>query len=62
MAAYYEQQPLQQTGQPINIANAIRYFLGPESEWTTGQALAVDGSRLCSDERRSPRVLIRRAA
>ena len=43
MAAYYEQQPLQQTGQPINIANAIRYFLGPESEWTTGQALAVDG-------------------
>jgi len=43
MAAYYEQQPLQQTGQPINIANAIRYFLGPESNWTTGQAMAVDG-------------------
>src|SRR4051794_2989508 len=43
MAAYYEQQPLQQTGKPENIANAIRYFLGPESEWTTGTALPVDG-------------------
>jgi NAD(P)-dependent dehydrogenase (short-subunit alcohol dehydrogenase family) len=43
MAAYYEQQPLKQPGQPQNIANAIRYFLGPESGWTTGVAMAVDG-------------------
>jgi NAD(P)-dependent dehydrogenase (short-subunit alcohol dehydrogenase family) len=43
MDAYYEQQPLRQTGQPENIANAIRYFLGPESVWTTGVAVPVDG-------------------
>src|ERR1019366_1068477 len=43
MAAYYEQQPLHQPGMPINIANGIRYFLGPESDWTTGTTLTVDG-------------------
>src|SRR3954466_7636400 len=43
MAAYYEHQPLQQTGQPQNIGYAIRYLLGPESEWTTGVAFPVDG-------------------
>src|SRR3954447_12109294 len=43
MAAYYEHQPLQQTGQPQNIGYAIRYLLGPESEWTTGMAFPVDG-------------------
>lgn len=43
MRLYYEQQPLQQTGDPRNIAYAIRYFLGPEAEWTTGTTLTVDG-------------------
>ena len=37
MDAYYVQQPLQQAGEPRNIAAGIRYFLGPESDWTTGQ-------------------------
>ena len=41
--AYLEQQPLRQPGQPKNIAHAIRYFAGPESEWTTGTTLTVDG-------------------
>jgi hypothetical protein len=27
----------------------VRYFLGPESSWTTGQALTVDGG--CSVRR-----------
>jgi NAD(P)-dependent dehydrogenase (short-subunit alcohol dehydrogenase family) len=42
-AAYYDQQPLRQAGEPRNIAHAIRYFAGPESEWTTGTSLTVDG-------------------
>ena len=26
-----------------DIAQAVRYFAGPESSWTTGQFLTVDG-------------------
>jgi NAD(P)-dependent dehydrogenase (short-subunit alcohol dehydrogenase family) len=40
---YLEQQPLARTGEADDIAHAIRYFLGPESGWTTGQCLTVDG-------------------
>jgi hypothetical protein len=43
MDAYYVQQPLRQAGEPQNIAAGIRYFLGPESDWTTGTTLLVDG-------------------
>jgi NAD(P)-dependent dehydrogenase (short-subunit alcohol dehydrogenase family) len=38
-----EQQPIRRVGQPDDIAAAIRYFAGPESSWTTGQFLTVDG-------------------
>jgi NAD(P)-dependent dehydrogenase (short-subunit alcohol dehydrogenase family) len=41
--AYREQQPIERTGEADDIAHAIRYFLGPESSWTTGQCLTVDG-------------------
>lgn len=41
--AYLDQQPLRQPGDPYNIAHAIRYFAGPESAWTTGTSLTVDG-------------------
>jgi NAD(P)-dependent dehydrogenase (short-subunit alcohol dehydrogenase family) len=41
--AYLEQQPIRRLGQGMDIAGAVRYFLGPESSWTTGQALDVDG-------------------
>jgi len=40
---YMEQQAIQRVGQPDDIAAAIRYFAGPESSWTTGQVLTVDG-------------------
>jgi NAD(P)-dependent dehydrogenase (short-subunit alcohol dehydrogenase family) len=40
---YLEQQPIARTGEAEDIAGAIRYFLGPESTWTTGQAISVDG-------------------
>lgn len=41
--AYLVQQPIQRRGESIDIAHAIRYFAGPESSWTTGTALPVDG-------------------
>jgi NAD(P)-dependent dehydrogenase (short-subunit alcohol dehydrogenase family) len=41
--AYIEQQPIKRVGEGYDIAAAVRYFLGPESSWTTGQALTVDG-------------------
>jgi NAD(P)-dependent dehydrogenase (short-subunit alcohol dehydrogenase family) len=43
VAAYMEQQPLDRDGESEDIAGAIRYFVGPESTWTTGQCLTVDG-------------------
>jgi NAD(P)-dependent dehydrogenase (short-subunit alcohol dehydrogenase family) len=46
---YLAQQPIARTGEAEDIAGAIRYFLGPESTWTTGQCLTVDGG--CSIRR-----------
>jgi NAD(P)-dependent dehydrogenase (short-subunit alcohol dehydrogenase family) len=43
IAAYLDQQPIRRVGEAADIAGAIRYFLGPESTWTTGQCLTVDG-------------------
>jgi NAD(P)-dependent dehydrogenase (short-subunit alcohol dehydrogenase family) len=43
MDAYMEQQPLDRPGEAEDVAGAIRYFCGPESAWTTGQCIAVDG-------------------
>lgn len=41
--AFIDCQPLKRTGEADDIAHAIRYLAGPESSWTTGQHLAVDG-------------------
>lgn len=41
--AYLEQQPIDRPGEADDIAQAIRYFCGPESSWTTGQCLTIDG-------------------
>jgi NAD(P)-dependent dehydrogenase (short-subunit alcohol dehydrogenase family) len=43
VAAYLVEQPIRRTGEAIDIAHAIRYFSGPESSWTTGTGLTVDG-------------------
>ena len=40
---FLEQQPLKRVGHPDDIAYAVRYFAGPESNWVTGQCLTVDG-------------------
>jgi NAD(P)-dependent dehydrogenase (short-subunit alcohol dehydrogenase family) len=41
--AYFEQQPIRRAGESPDIAHAIRYLAGPESDWVTGVALTVDG-------------------
>lgn len=35
--------PLGRLGEPDEVGEAIRYLVGPESKWTTGQSFAVDG-------------------
>ncbi len=42
-ADYIEQMPLGRNGTPEEIAEAVRYLVGPEAAWTTGQIIAVDG-------------------
>lgn len=32
-------------GETLDIANAVKFLLGPESKWITGQQLTVDGGR-----------------
>jgi NAD(P)-dependent dehydrogenase (short-subunit alcohol dehydrogenase family) len=43
MAAFLAQQAIDRNGEVDDIAQAVRYFAGPESSWTTGQLLTVDG-------------------
>ncbi len=43
VAQYLDQQPLQRIGRPDDIGWAIRYLAGPESSFTTGQFITVDG-------------------
>lgn len=43
VAQYLDQQPLQRIGRPDDVAGAIRYLAGPESSFTTGQFITVDG-------------------
>ena len=43
MAQFRERTPLGRHGEPEEIAEAVRYLAGPESAWTTGQSIAVDG-------------------
>ncbi|MBK9180055.1 MAG: SDR family oxidoreductase [Acidimicrobiales bacterium] len=42
-ADYLAQMPLARLGTPDDVANGVRYLLGPESAWVTGQCLAIDG-------------------
>ncbi len=43
MAAFLAEQPIARHGELDDIAQAVRYFAGPESSWVTGQLLTVDG-------------------
>ncbi len=40
---FLEEKPLGRTGVPDDIAAGVRYLLGPESSWVTGQSLGIEG-------------------
>ena len=50
---YLDQIPLARLGRVEDVAEAVRWLVGPESSWVTGQCLAVDGGHTL---RRGPRV------
>jgi NAD(P)-dependent dehydrogenase (short-subunit alcohol dehydrogenase family) len=41
--SFIERVPLGRLGEPEEVAAAVRYLVGPEARWTTGQSFAVDG-------------------
>jgi NAD(P)-dependent dehydrogenase (short-subunit alcohol dehydrogenase family) len=38
--------PLGRVGEPTDVAGAIRFFLGEDASWVTGDVFVVDGGRL----------------
>lgn len=40
---FAEEKPLGRLGEPEDIAAGVRYLVGPESSWVTGQSLAIEG-------------------
>jgi len=50
---YVDQMPLRRLGRVEDVAQAVRYLAGPESDWVTGQILPVDGGHTL---RRGPRI------
>ena len=40
---YLAQMPLGRTGTDDDVAGLVRFLLGPESSWITGQCIGVDG-------------------
>src|SRR5262245_48035092 len=50
---YLDQMPLARLGTTDDIAAAVRWLVGPESAWVTGQCISIDGGHTL---RRGPRV------
>lgn len=42
-ASYIENTPMEDVGQPEDVAHLARFLLGPESRWVTGQSINCDG-------------------
>jgi 7-alpha-hydroxysteroid dehydrogenase len=42
-ASYVENTPMGGVGDPADVANLVRFLIGPESRWITGQIIGVDG-------------------
>lgn len=43
--SYLEEIPLRRVGEPGDVASLVRFLIGPESSWITGQNLSVDGGQ-----------------
>lgn len=43
LADYLAQMPVSRTGTVDDVASLVRFLLGPESSWITGQCIGVDG-------------------
>ena len=43
--SYYDEIPLHRVGQPEEIAAFVRFLIGSESAWITGQNLSIDGGQ-----------------
>jgi NAD(P)-dependent dehydrogenase (short-subunit alcohol dehydrogenase family) len=43
LADYLDQMALRRVGQPADVAALVRFLLGPESSWITGENVSVDG-------------------
>ena len=41
--SYIENTPMNDVGQPEDVAELARFLIGPESRWITGQCINVDG-------------------
>jgi NAD(P)-dependent dehydrogenase (short-subunit alcohol dehydrogenase family) len=43
LESYFENMPIPRVGTVDDIAAAVRFLVGPESTWITGQVIGVDG-------------------
>jgi 7-alpha-hydroxysteroid dehydrogenase len=41
--SYIENTPLGDVGRPEDVAELVRFLIGPESRWITGQVIDIDG-------------------
>jgi NAD(P)-dependent dehydrogenase (short-subunit alcohol dehydrogenase family) len=41
--SYIENTPMQDVGEPEDVASLARFLIGPDSRWITGQIINVDG-------------------
>jgi 7-alpha-hydroxysteroid dehydrogenase len=42
-ASYVDNTPLGRLGEPADVANLVRFLVGPESAWLTGAVIDLDG-------------------
>src|SRR3954464_3114542 len=42
-ASYIENTPMEDVGEPEDVASLARFLVGPDSRWVTGQIINVDG-------------------